>query len=167
MEVDISVHNIERLYDSLSEMRKTISKASAVSSAIAEDIRDMTDREYAARAMEISTVEESKDPTKWTTIEDVPYKVEVEMHGPNARVVGTLGASWLEFGTGVKKNANSNHPFLMAPYGSYGKGRGATGHSWVYAKGKRSYGYQATLGMYNATEYVRSHINQYTDRLFR
>lgn len=166
MELDITVSNINNIKDRLNSMRDaSSSNAPYVASLIANDILAMTDIAYNARATEIATIEESSNPDKWTTLEDVPYKLEIEKNGSHARVIGTVGASWLEFGSGVKKNSNSNHPFLIAPYGSYGKQQGATGHSWVYAKGKRSYGYQATLGMYNAAEYVRSHIKKYLDRL--
>lgn len=168
MEVTINIRNADGLARTLVELRSGINKMTPqISKAIADDIVSYTDAEYSARANEIATVEEAKDTTKWSTLETVPYRLEVEMRGPNARVVGSDGASWLEFGTGVKKNSNTNHPFLMMPYGSYGKGQGASGHSWVFAKGRKSYGYAATCGMYNATERVRQNISKYLGGLFK
>lgn len=84
-------------------------------------------------------------------------------------------AVWIEFGTGVLRNAGSGHPkkgdLGMADWGTYGQGHGADPNGWYFPS--RYYGWTITKGiqmnpfMYSTSQDMRMDLLDTAKEVFR
>ncbi len=95
-------------------------------------------------------------------------------NGNKGVIVAGGNAIWIEFGTGMTKNAGNIHPptadgWTPAPFGTYGKGHGADPGGWWYPESGdvndpgrwiHTYGIQGNQFLYKTALYLQQ---QYPD----
>ena len=95
--------------------------------------------------------------------------------GNRGVIVAGGAAVWLEFGTGVTKNMQQEHPKAqelgMRPWGTYGKGQGGDPDGWWYpgddGRYHHTYGIQANMFMYRTAKYLQDMFETLGKEVFR
>ena len=94
--------------------------------------------------------------------------------GNKGIIVAGGNAMWVEFGTGVLHNT-TKHPKAdelgMSPWGTYGKGKGASLTGWWYWDDARNMpihteGITANMFMYNTAKYLRERLPRLAQEIF-
>lgn len=95
--------------------------------------------------------------------------------GDSGVILANGAAIWIEFGTGVVANAGSTpHPKAaelgMSPWGTYGKGHGASFNGWWYKGDDGEYhhtmGIPANHFMYNTAQMLRRECGRMAQEIF-
>lgn len=98
-------------------------------------------------------------------------------NGDKGVIVAGGASVWIEFGTGVVANSGSEpHPKAtelgMSPWGTYGKGHGASFNGWWYEDPEGSGIYHHTMGipanhfMYNTAQTLRRECPDWAKEIF-
>lgn len=97
-------------------------------------------------------------------------------NGNNGVIVANGAAIWIEFGTGVYADGQTDHPLLgrvngIVGHGEYGKGHGADPNGWWYpgddGEWHHTYGIKANYFMYNTAQMLKRECPQMAKEVFK